>query len=1088
MKKIAITALAIIIYSLCFAQTTNTIEVLCQNALSAAENDDYALTKKYFDAVIAECIKNPDSDLLLNLSEDVSDYVILNQAKTNQQEASATASLLIQLQLQCLNYCANHEFFKSGEEYVNAIHTALVGMGYTLADAGLMQDAEDCLKAGISVFSQMNIFTEEYPLGYESMAYFYSKYKEEYDKELSFQYEGFKAAASLYGAKSELSKQIFSRMCTSYCSDLTFLSFDGTKGSLYDTFDVRIIPYDDLIEVIGLWTQHINEITAQYGQETINTLFPNSLPNIYGEGMMPLNTPLWDSYSKTLAAIHFGRMNDYERDVNQFLDEITDISELYPYSEGIITSLRNHNYVNYAIRLYDSLEQKAVDHQDVIERIRSAAGRTAYAYGFTDKAWSYVKELDATRNPKAYLNKQSYFDDIMLLAALYANKREYTKENDILTLALKQSDSLVNVISDNILRVLYNNLSVSYNHLGNNEESVIALRKAIEIARRAMISNNENIDDPRCVLWPAIEYGNLADHYYKQGNLDDAEKVYRNCLLYYETNNAESSRIGYVLDGLMAIAEARQDLISLKELSKKLYSTQFKQYLAQSFGMTKVQRTDLWNKMNTHSLEIIAQFALNDKSFSDVAYDVSLIQKGFLLKYDQIIGNNISNSDDKQLKASYYDFKKAESKGDKQRDALEEKVMYLYSKHPEFIREANFTTWQDVRANLVKGDAAIEFVKCCSDGKKASYAAIIIRPEWSAPRTVKLASENEMNAMFSKGSRAYYDNDGLYSITWGQLEPHLKGANRIFFSPDGVLSQMNIEILHNSKGKAIYDVYDLHRISSTANLNITDLASYETATLYGGLNYDLDTKSMQAISRSYDNQCKITDQSTYVAGDNTRKGWNYLPGTKIEVEQISTLLDKGRVNSTLFTADSGTEESFKTQSGHSAQIIHIATHGFYLNEKQAEKMDNNVFTHNDTDSHTYPLRRSGLLMSGGQHIWMGEEIPEGIDDGILTAEEIAGLNLSNTNLLVLSACQTGLGEIGGDGVYGLQRGFKIAGVGTIIMSLWEVDDQTTSLMMQTFYRNLIKGKSKRESFAIAQSEVRKKYDNPKYWAAFIMLD
>lgn len=1081
MKKIAITALAIIIYSLCFAQTVNTIEVLCQNALAAAENDDYTLTKKYFDAVIAECQKNPDSDLLLNLSEDVSDYIILNQAKNNQQEASAT--LLIQLQLQCLNYCANHEFFKSGEEYVNAIHTALVGMGYTLADAGLMQDAEDCLKAGISVFSQMNIFTEEYPLGYERMAYFYSEYQEEYDKELSFQYEGFKAAASLYGAKSELSKQIFSRMCTSYCSDLAFL-----KGSLYDTFDARIVPYDDLTEIIGLWTQYINEITTQYGQETINALFPDSLPNIYGDGMMPLNTPLWDSYSKTLAAIHFGRMDDYERNVSQFLDEITDISELYPYSEGIITSLRNHNYVNYAIRLYDTLEQKAVDHQDVIERIRSAAGRTAYAYGFTDKAWSYVKELDATRNPQAYLNKQSYFDDIMLLAALYANKREYTKENDILTLALKQSDSLGNVISDNILRILYNNLSVSYNHLGNNEESVIALRKAIEIARRAMTSQYENIDDPRCVLWPAIEYGNLADHYYKQGNLDEAERLYKNCILHYETNDAKSNKIGYVLDGLMAIAEARRDIIALKELSKKLYSTQFSQYLVQSFGMTKVQRTDFWNKMNTHPLEVIAQFALNDDTFSDVAYDVSLIQKGFLLKYEQIIENNIVNSDDSQLKASYYDFKKAESKGDKQRDALEEKVMYLYSKHPEFIREANFTTWQDVRANLVKGDAAIEFVKCCSDGKKASYAAIIIRPEWSAPRTVKLASENEMNAMFSKGSRAYYDNDGLYSITWGQLEPHLKGANRIFFSPDGVLSQMNIEILHNSKGKAIYDVYDLHRISSTANLNITDLASYETATLYGGLNYDLDTKSMQAISRSYDNLCKITDQSTYVAGDNTRKGWNYLPGTKIEVEQISTLLDKGMVNNTIFTADSGTEESFKTQSGHSAQIIHIATHGFYLNEKQAEKMDNNVFTHNDTDSHTYPLRRSGLLMSGGQHIWMGEEIPEGIDDGILTAEEIAGLNLSNTDLLVLSACQTGLGEIGGDGVYGLQRGFKIAGVGTIIMSLWEVDDQTTSLMMQTFYRNLIKGKSKRESFAIAQSEVRKKYDNPKYWAAFIMLD
>ena len=1088
MKKIAITVFAITVYSLCLAQTANTIEVLCQNALTAVEKDNYALTKKYFDAVIAECQKNPDSDLLLNLSEDVSDYVIINQAKIDQQDAKATASQLIQLELQCLNYCANHGFFQSSEEYVNAIHTALVGMGYTLADAGLMHDAEDCLKAGLNVFSQMKIFTEEYPLGYERLAYFYSKYQEEYDKELSFQYEGFKAAASLYGVDSRLCKQIFGRMCTSYCSDLAYLSFEGTQGSKYSSFDVRIIPYDDLSDLIGLWTQYKSEFLGQYGQKTGEALFHDSIPNIYGEGMMPLNSSLWDCYSKTLAAIHFGRMDDYERNVSQFLNEITDISKLYTYSEGIVASLRNHNYVNYAIRLYDTLEQKANGHQDVIERIRSAAGRAAFAYGFIDKAWSYAKKLDAGRNPMAYLNKGVYFEDIMLLAALYASKREYTKENEILTQALKQYDSLGNVISDNTLRILYNNLSVSYNHLGNDEESVIVLRKAIEIANRTMISNNENIDDPRCVLWPAIEYVNLADHYYKQGNLDEAERLYKNCILHYESNDTKSNRIGYVIDGLMAIAEARHNIISLKELSKKLYSTQFSQYLVQSFGMTKVQRTDFWNKMNTHPLEVIAQLALNDDTFSDVAYDVSLIQKGFLLKYEQIIENNIINSDDSQLKTSYYEFKKAESKGDKQRDALEEKVMYLYSKHHKFIREANFTTWQDVSAKLIKGDVAIEFVKCCSDGKNASYAAIIVRPEWSSPCTVKLASENEMNAVFSKGPRAYYDNDMIYAMIWGQLEPHLKGAKRIFFSPDGVLSQMNIEILQNSKGRAIYDEFDLHRVSSTADLGVIDLASYETATLYGGLNYDLDTKSMQSISRSYDNLCKITDQTTYDIGNCSRKGWSYLPGTKTEVEHIQSLLDKGRINNTIFTADSGTEESFKAQSGHSAQIIHIATHGFYLSERQAEKMDNDIFTHNDTDSHTYPLRRSGLLMSGGQHIWMGEVIPEGIDDGILTAEEIAGLNLSNTNLLVLSACQTGLGEIGGDGVYGLQRGFKIAGVGTIIMSLWEVDDLTTSLMMQTFYRNLIKGKSKRESFVIAQSEVRKKYDNPKYWAAFIMLD
>lgn len=135
-----------------------------------------------------------------------------------------------------------------------------------------------------------------------------------------------------------------------------------------------------------------------------------------------------------------------------------------------------------------------------------------------------------------------------------------------------------------------------------------------------------------------------------------------------------------------------------------------------------------------------------------------------------------------------------------------------------------------------------------------------------------------------------------------------------------------------------------------------------------------------------------------------------------------------------------------------------------------------------------PLKRSGLMFSGGQHAWLGREIPEGIDDGVLTADEIAGMNLTGTDLLVLSACQTGLGEITNEGVEGLQRGFKIAGVNTIIMSLWEVSDAATEVLMTKFYTLLTKGKSKREAFDKAVEAVKKEYPSPEYWAAFIMLD
>ena len=266
------------------------------------------------------------------------------------------------------------------------------------------------------------------------------------------------------------------------------------------------------------------------------------------------------------------------------------------------------------------------------------------------------------------------------------------------------------------------------------------------------------------------------------------------------------------------------------------------------------------------------------------------------------------------------------------------------------------------------------------------------------------------------------------------------------------------------------------------------MTSYASATLFGGLNYDLDTDLMQSISRGYSEGQWVTSVPLELDAGLTRKGWSYLPGTKKEVEQISGILDKESIKNVTIMADSGTEESFKALSGRSTPILHIATHGFYISEKQAERSNPSLLKKDDGDSHIYPLRRCGLMMSGGQHAWLGEDVPEGIDDGILTAEEIGGLNLSGTDLLVLSACQTGLGEIGGDGVYGLQRGFKIAGVNTIIMSLWEVSDAATEVLMTKFYSLLAKGKSKREAFDAAIEAVKKEYESPEYWAAFIMLD
>ena len=195
--------------------------------------------------------------------------------------------------------------------------------------------------------------------------------------------------------------------------------------------------------------------------------------------------------------------------------------------------------------------------------------------------------------------------------------------------------------------------------------------------------------------------------------------------------------------------------------------------------------------------------------------------------------------------------------------------------------------------------------------------------------------------------------------------------------------------------------------------------------------------------------------------------------------------------------------------------MHIATHGFYWTQREVRRMNNMTFLQMDNNAPRYvedkALSRSGLMLAGANIALSRKSLPENIQDGILTAKEISSLDLQELDLVVLSACQTGLGEITGDGVYGLQRGFKKAGANSILMSLWKVDDNATQMLMSKFYEFFLSGKSKLEALSLAQKYLReyvddarvtasedndsetkieknKPYVDPKYWAAFILLD
>ena len=263
--------------------------------------------------------------------------------------------------------------------------------------------------------------------------------------------------------------------------------------------------------------------------------------------------------------------------------------------------------------------------------------------------------------------------------------------------------------------------------------------------------------------------------------------------------------------------------------------------------------------------------------------------------------------------------------------------------------------------------------------------------------------------------------------------------------------------------------------------------------MFGGLDYNNTTQSSTNTheEEAFNLLRSVSDQII------KRGGFDPLEGTKQEIIQIKEEMVLKHIICDVYEDDEGTEGAFKSIVYKPRNIVHIATHSMYV-PKDSDMSNSHLYRFiinedtPDIDEEVQALSRSFLVMSGGNKLLYQDSIPAGVNDGILTALEISHLDFTDLDLVTLSACQTGLGTIGSEGVFGLQRAFKKAGANTILMSLDKVDDEATRILMVEFYRNLMKGKTKHQSLQEAQQYLRKvdngKYDDPKYWASFIMLD
>jgi CHAT domain-containing protein len=257
--------------------------------------------------------------------------------------------------------------------------------------------------------------------------------------------------------------------------------------------------------------------------------------------------------------------------------------------------------------------------------------------------------------------------------------------------------------------------------------------------------------------------------------------------------------------------------------------------------------------------------------------------------------------------------------------------------------------------------------------------------------------------------------------------------------------------------------------------------------LYGGIDFDKSDSSVN-------NETPLTDFNE-MATRSGISGWNYLEGTVNEINQIATKAKQYNFKAEIKTNRDATEESIKKLDGKSTPyVLHLATHGFFFPDPEQEIIEEKWLSSDEmTKAKIYktsedPMMRSGLLLAGANKYWKKTAEEQNTDDGILTAKEISNLDLSACELVVMSACETGLGDIkGSEGVFGLQRAFKMAGVKNIIMSLWKVPDAQTSELFDVFYEECFSGKSIHDSFKTAQSKMKAKY-SPYYWAGFVLLE
>ncbi|MGB0525809.1 MAG: CHAT domain-containing protein [Flammeovirgaceae bacterium] len=672
------------------------------------------------------------------------------------------------------------------------------------------------------------------------------------------------------------------------------------------------------------------------------------------------------------------------------------------------------------------------------------------------------------------------------LALLHQDLKEYEEAETIFTDLLELRSNRPRPLQTEADAYLLNHLAALYMEMGKTAETEKYLKQSLAIYKQKLGEKHPSY---------ASVLSNLSKYYQYKSMLPEAMEANQQVIEIRKNvlgENHPDFIAAWETQGILlwkanqvdeAIPVFKRTTEKQLELAEKLFPS-----------MNEHEKGKYWDKIQPKLMRFY-NFAMdNHKNHPELAkmmYQIHLKTKGILLNASTKVKNQILNGANEELKqhylewldqkealAVYYTLSNEELKDEGiDLDSLEQATLQtekqLIKSSAAFANAYQFPqqTFQDVHQSLAEKEAAIELVRVPKFDQQLKndthYAALIVKKSTNTPTLVVLENGQELESKYSKFYRTVITNqiEDTYSYDqfWAAIEQELTDINSVFLSLDGIYNQINIATLKKPDGQFVID-----------GLNITTVSS---------------TRQIPTLKANHSKHSK-SDAILFGFPHYGDKGSiAKLPGTKAEVEAIGKILANYDYKSTHFMEKEASESNIKTEVNN-PKILHIATHGFFLEDVENLGSDK-IFGVEINKAKENPLLRSGLMFHNAESALENtnsKELKEN-DNGILTAYEAMNLPLDQTELVILSACETGLGEIkSGEGVYGLQRAFQVAGAESIIISLWKVSDDATHKLMVKFYENWLRSGNKVTAFNQAQLDLKNEYTDPYYWGAFILMN